>query len=116
MTVEDDDIPARLVNPYRTSGRGPAVWGVTLGRVGAVTAGIVAVIAPSDASTDAPDAAVGADDERHSVVFAGGEILLGTGNEVDNDVAMASGPFSAGYLWAGPPPLDPPASPALQQS
>ena len=44
MTVEDDDIPEGLVNPYRTAGRSPAVWGVTLGRVGAVTAGVIAVV------------------------------------------------------------------------
>jgi hypothetical protein len=108
MAVEDEDIPARLANPYRTSGRSPAVWGITLGRVGAVTAGVIAVVAPSDA----PDAgAADVDDTTHMVVTAG-EVLFGTSDDVHNEVAEMSMP--AGYLFPSSQLPPPPVSDALE--
>jgi hypothetical protein len=106
MAVEDD-IPARLANPYRTSGHGPAVWGVTLGRVGAVTAGVIAVVAPSDA----PDAGVAEVDDTTHIVVAAGEVLFGTSDDVHHELAEMTEP--AGYLWPSSQQPEPTGSPAL---
>jgi hypothetical protein len=101
MAGSGSDSP-RLVNPYLDAPARPAVRVVTLGRLGLVAAGVLAVAAPADASAN-----TAAPSEEGSE-FA---LVLGDGPEVSASVDEVCMP--GGYLLPAPPVADPEGSPAL---
>lgn len=107
MTTDDGRAPG-LANPYLSSVRRPAVWGVTLGRVGLAAAGVLAVAVPSgDPGADGVlDASPGA-----IALSASDDVLVGSSDDVQSEIDAACMP--AGYLWPCVPGAGPAVSPVF---
>ncbi len=103
----DDGTADGLANPYLHSARRPAVWGVTLGRVGLVAAGVLAVAVPCGEA--GPD---GTPDVAGTVTLTASDaVFVGAADTVQTEIDAACMP--AGYLWPTPPCDGPAVSPAL---
>ncbi len=106
----DDGTPPGLVNPYLSAARRPAVWGVTLGRVGLAAAGVLAVAIPSgELGSDGAQDATG---KPGAIALTGSDdVVVGTADDVQSEIDAACRP--AGYLWPAAPCDGPAVSPAL---
>lgn len=95
----DDDAAARLSNPYLGSPERPAIWGVTLGRVGLAAAGVLAVVSAAEVAAD-DDGGVHRGQRASAVLVASDQIVVGDSTDVQQDVDELCMP--AAYLWPAP--------------